>query len=126
MQSFSQYTAESERRRKLSRQAAAVQPSPAQADSSTSTTTSQSMPDTDGLILGIIESLKRVRLIAEDNDQLDIAGTAKGIGDKVIAMHEITMKDPGASLQTRRLSYENLCLALLSVIAIAVASGRTE
>jgi hypothetical protein len=125
MQSFNQFT-ESERRRKLSRQTVAVQSSLGQADGSSATTTSQSMPDTDGLILGIIESLKRVRLIAEDNDQLDIAGTAKDLGDKIIAIHQVIMNDPGAGLQTQRISYQNMCLAFLTVLAIAEAAGRSE
>jgi len=125
MQSFSQYTAESERRRKLSRQSPAAQSSPAEGDGSTSTTTSQPQPEPDsGLILGIIEQMKRVRLIAEDTDQADLTGIAKALGDRIIAVHSALMNDPGGGVQVRRLSYQNMVLAFLTMLSLG--ANRTE
>ncbi len=77
------------------------------------------------MILGIIEQMKRVRLIAEDHDQADLAGISKALGDRIIAVHSALMNDPDGGIQVRRLSYQNMVLAFLTMLSLG-ANGTEE
>ena len=132
MMSFNEYTIEKEKKRKREAKWPSRQAPATQADSSDTGKASQPSPaetDSSPMILGVLEQMVAAKLIeqstGEPGAEPDVAGAARSLGDRIVAVHRAVMGDAGVSLQTKRLSYQNMCLAFLGVLAIVGAAGRT-
>ena len=93
MMSFNEYTTEKEKKWKREGKWPSRQAPSTQADSSDTGKTSQPSPETDSspMILGVLEQMVAAKLIeqstGESNAEPDVAGAARSLGDRIVAVH---------------------------------------
>jgi hypothetical protein len=136
MLSFAQYTNEQQKKRKREAQTSRQAPS-SQADDTGKTSQPSPEPDLSPMILGIIEQMVAAKLIerptgewaeestGEPNAEPNVAGIAKSLGVRIVAVHNAIMGDPAVGIQIKRMSNQNLCLGFLGVLAIVQSARRS-
>jgi hypothetical protein len=125
MNGFNQFITEAEQ--KLPRQSPAAQTSPAEADSAEPISTPQPSQEPAGdFLAAIIEQMIVAKVITESAGIIGLPDLASTLARRIADVHAAMMTDPQATIQVRRLSYQNMALAFLTMLSLGANGAEWQ